>query len=317
MRKSNFLVLIVLFLIFQCTQTKEDQEMNSASVINVSNSNEEKVDEHLSSTDIDLENAKDSLVSENQEMMDGKKLESNDEVVSVSNEENSEVKNTNETKGESVVQLPNHDPFNALLQQYVDATGKVNYKGLVANITQLEEYISNLTSMGIQAHYSRNDKLAFWINLYNAVTLKLVCDNYPISSITEINEGKPWDINLVEVQGKKYSLNEIENSIIRPEFKEARIHFVLNCAAKSCPKLLNKAIYPSSMEEDMVKASEDFLSNKDKNQIFSSAARISKIFEWYKDDFEDLISFLNKYGPAQIDAKTEIVFNEYDWSLNE
>ena len=84
-------------------------------------------------------------------------------------------------------------------------------------------------------------KMAYWINVYNAFTIKMIVDNYPVSSITKLHGGKPWDVKWIELGEKKYSLNEIEHNILRPQFKDARIHFAVNCAAQSCPPILNKA----------------------------------------------------------------------------
>jgi hypothetical protein len=213
---------------------------------------------------------------------------------------------------------PNHSVWNELLKQNVSSVGKVNYKVLKNEKSKIENYINQLTTFTTQTNWSKNEKLAYWINLYNAVTVKLILDNYPIKSITDLYGGKPWDKKLVTIGSKSYSLNNIENDIIRPKFNDARIHFAVNCAAKSCPKLMNGAFLPEKLSYQLNKQAKTFI-NGPKNNITKNAITISKIFEWYKDDFKhsDLIAFLNQYSNTQINPNASISFNEYDWNLNE
>lgn len=206
--------------------------------------------------------------------------------------------------------------FDALLKKYVTEDGNVNYKGLTGEKEKLDGFITSFSKLNIESA-SRNEQLAFWINLYNACTLQLVCNHYPIKSIMDINSGKPWDLQVVEIAGKGLSLNQIENDIIRPDFNEPRIHFAVNCAAKSCPKLLNKAFFPNSLDAELTVATQVFLSNANQNQFEEDRAKVSKIFEWYAADFGNLIQFLNRYSPHVLSETGEVSFNEYDWSLNE
>jgi hypothetical protein len=213
---------------------------------------------------------------------------------------------------------PNHSVWNDLLKKNVSSSGKVNYKALKNEKSKIENYINQLTEFETQTDWSRNEKLAYWINLYNAVTVKLILDNYPLKSITDLYGGKPWDKKLITIGSKSYSLNNIENDIIRPKFNDARIHFAVNCAAKSCPKLMNGAFLPEKLNYQLNKQAKAFI-NGPKNNITANAITISKIFDWYKDDFKhgDLITFLNQYSNTQINPNASINFNEYDWNLNE
>ena len=127
--------------------------------------------------------------------------------------------------------------WNGLLRKYVNSSGKVNYKGFKSDKSKLDAYLKELENNPIQENWSKAKKMAYWINAYNAFTIKLIVDNYPISSITKLHGGKPWDVKWIKLGGQTYSLNNIENDILRPKYKDARIHFAVNCAAKSCPPL--------------------------------------------------------------------------------
>lgn len=212
---------------------------------------------------------------------------------------------------------PDYTAYNTLLNTYVSSSGKVNYKGLKANKQTLTAITSHFSEQQPSDSWSRNERLAFWINAYNAFTLQLIVDNYPVKSITALDGGKPWDVKRVLIGGKRYSLNEIENEIIRPKFNDARIHFALNCAAKSCPPLLNQAFLPKTLNTQLEQRTRSFIQSKN-NNLTPQAVQISKIFEWYGSDFGDLTAFLNRYsGKITIASNANITFAEYDWSLNE
>lgn len=209
-----------------------------------------------------------------------------------------------------------HQGFNSLLQKYVSATGKVNYKGLKKDKALLNAYTAELAKQIPAKGWTANASLAYWINTYNAFTLKLIVDNYPVTSITKLHSGKPWDVKWIELAGKKYSLNNIENDIIRPTFKDARIHFAVNCAAVSCPPLSNIAFTDANIISLLTARTTAFL-NSSANEIAVGKIKVSKIFDWYKADFGELTSFINKYSKTKVNANAVIEFKEYDWSLNE
>jgi hypothetical protein len=179
----------------------------------------------------------------------------------------------------------------------------------------LENCIEELKKIDTK-NSSRNDKLAYWINIYNAFTLKKIVTNYPISSITKLDGGKPWDHKFIEIAGKTYSLNEIENEIIRPTFQEPRIHFAVNCAANSCPPLLNLAYTSDNLEKLLEQQTRSFINNTTHNTIGIDKLNLSKIFDWYSKDFGNVIAFINRYSKVKIKADAEIKYNEYDWNLN-
>ena len=215
------------------------------------------------------------------------------------------------------VSKPDHKIWDELLTKYVTASGKVNYKGIKSEKAKLEAYLKELESLPIQSDWSRGEKMAYWINAYNAFTVKLIVDNYPVSSITKLHGGNAWDVKWIMLGEKTYSLNNIENDILRPRYKDARIHFAVNCAAKSCPSLLNQAWTASNLESNFNKATRAFVNNSQFNKISAKSISVSKIFEWYKEDFENLIDFLNQYSTTEINNNAKVEFMEYDWSLNE
>ena len=215
------------------------------------------------------------------------------------------------------VAKPDHSKWDAILRKYVSASGKVNYKGIKADKAALEGYLKELEQNPIESSWSRNEKMAYWINAYNAYTVKLIVDNYPLTSITKLHGGKPWDVKWIKLGGKTYSLNNIENDILRPQYKDARIHFAVNCAARSCPPLLNKAWTAANLNSNFQKQAKAFVNSSKFNSISADKVVISKIFEWYAGDFGNIITYLNKFANTKINAGAKVSYQEYDWQLNE
>ncbi|MFN0177085.1 MAG: DUF547 domain-containing protein [Saprospiraceae bacterium] len=221
--------------------------------------------------------------------------------------------------GKQSTNLPitNHLPFDSLLQKHVSDAGKVNYKGLKADKAALDAYCQTLSANSVQETWAKEEKMAYWINAYNAFTLKLIVDNYPTKSILNFDGGKTWDVRRIKIGDKKYSLNNIENDILRPQFKDARIHFAINCAAKSCPPLWNRAYTAENLEDALEARTREFVNNSKYNSLSAGRAQVSKIFDWYGADFGDLKKFLNQYSEIKLNNTAAVVFNEYNWDLNE
>ncbi|GAB5552172.1 MAG: hypothetical protein Sapg2KO_17630 [Saprospiraceae bacterium] len=211
---------------------------------------------------------------------------------------------------------PDHKNWNSLLAKYVNNKGDVNYAGFKADKNKLQAYLTELTNNPPETSWSRNEKMAFWINAYNAYTIKLIVDNYPTKSITSLKGGKPWDVKWIKIGTETYSLNNIENDILRPQYKDARIHFAVNCAAESCPPLLNKAWTANQLNSYFEQQAKAFINNPAYNKITANKVQVSKIFDWYKEDFDNLIVYLNKYSNTSIKANAKVEFLEYDWALN-
>lgn len=209
-----------------------------------------------------------------------------------------------------------YSQYKDLLETHVSANGQVNYASIHRNDVEiLNQFLEQLSEADPEA-MGPNDELAYWINAYNAYTIKLILDHWPVTSIRDIAEGNPWDISWIQMQGKSYSLNDIEHEIIRKKFKEPRIHFAVNCAAKSCPPLLNEPYVGASLDVQLDAQTRKYINNRKHNQLSRNSIILSRIFEWYKEDFGDLIGFLKNYTKIYIDSKATIRFNTYDWSLN-
>ena len=211
----------------------------------------------------------------------------------------------------------NHSSWNLLLQKHVSEEGNVNYKGFKTDRSALNDYIKTLSENVPTDDWSSKEKLAYWINTYNALTVDLIVQNYPIKSIKDIKD--PWKQRLWKLGNKWYDLDEIEHQIIR-KMGEPRIHFALVCAAKSCPKLYNKAFTADNLEESLSELTREFLSDTSKNEISENRLKLSKIFKWFAKDFKEngtLIDFLNLYSDVTIAQNAKISYTTYNWELNE
>ena len=165
--------------------------------------------------------------------------------------------------------------YDNLLHKYI-VNGLVDYENLVKD-KNLEKYIDALSKFDPSTLTNKNDKLAFWINAYNAYTLKIIVDNYPISSINDLHSGgriiahilktTVWDKDFVIIDNKKITLNYIEHDIIRPKFKDPRIHFALVCGAMSCPPLRNEAYIGDKLDEQLNDQGKSFFANQSHSNI--------------------------------------------------
>ena len=217
----------------------------------------------------------------------------------------------------AVVAQPDFKSWDTFLKKYVSVSGDVDYKSIKANKKELEAITKAFSETSVLTSWSKNDQLAFWINAYNVFTIDLVVNHHPIKSIQNLDGGKTWDVKRIAIGDKKYSLNNIENDIIRPQFKDARIHFAVNCAAKSCPPILNSAFFGKTLDEQLDAVTKKFISNTKYQNITPGKMTLSKIFDWYKVDFGDIFTFINKYNAIKVNKNTAIVYKDYDWSLND
>lgn len=215
------------------------------------------------------------------------------------------------------INVAEHQLWDSLLQKHVDLKGNVDYKNFAEDIQLLDRYLLASATNPPMEDWSRNKRLAYYINLYNAATVKLVLDNYPIVSIKDIN--RPWDKKWIKVGNQVLSLGEIEHQILR-KMNEPRIHFAINCASYSCPKLLNTAYTPANVDKLLEQATNDFIRDPSRNNITKNKLLLSPIFKWYRRDFtvgRTLVQYINTYTDIPIEANAKIEFLNYDWSLNE
>ena len=219
--------------------------------------------------------------------------------------------------GQTSEAQPDYKSWDTFLKKYVSATGDVDYKSIKANKKELDAITKTFSATSVLPSWSKSDQLAFWINAYNAFTIDLIVNNYPLKSIQGLDGGKPWDVKRINIGGKKYSLNNIENDIIRPQFKDARIHFAVNCAAKSCPPILNGAFFGKTLDTQLDDVTKKFINNKKYQTISSSNITLSKIFDWYAVDFGEIVTFMNKYSTVKVNKNAQVTSREYNWALNE
>lgn len=232
-------------------------------------------------------------------------------------EEPIEIEETIEETVPKIIEIFNHQSFNTLLISNVSGDGVVNYAGFMQNKTVLRAYITSLGEKMPTEDWTKEDKLAYWMNAYNAMTVDLILRNYPLQSIKDIN--KPWNQRLWKLGDKWYNLDEIEHQILR-KMDDPRIHFGINCASFSCPPLLNEAFTSKKVDFQLEELAKRFVNDSRRNSISENTVKISKIFNWFAKDFKQqgtLIDFLNKYATTPINSKAKVRYAEYNWDLND
>jgi hypothetical protein len=220
-----------------------------------------------------------------------------------------------------------HSAFDTLLKRYVDLDGFVDYAQLKSNSDQLDAYIKTIGEAQID-ELGRDERLAFLINTYNAFTLRLIVNNYPLTTIKDIPDAQRWDAVRWNLAGEKVSLNQIEHEHIRPHFKEPRIHFSLVCAAIGCPPLRCEAFDGQNLEKQLASQTTYvhqhgtwFSYDRNGKQL-----KLTQLYNWYGDDFVQVAGsveqFAADYAPELKDdlengTSPGIDWLEYDWTLND
>lgn len=216
-----------------------------------------------------------------------------------------------------ITEIFNHGSFGALLKDNVSKDGVVNYTGFIKNKKALRAYITSLGEEMPTNDWAKEDKLAYWMNAYNAMTVDLILRNLPLKSIKDID--KPWNQRLWKLGDKWYNLDEIEHQILR-KMDDPRIHFGINCASFSCPPLLNEAFTSQKVDFQLEKLAKNFVNDTQRNSISENSVKVSKIFNWFAKDFKKngtLIDFLNKYAATPINSKAKVRYKDYNWDLND
>nr|WP_269519617.1 DUF547 domain-containing protein [Alteromonas sp. BMJM2] len=239
-----------------------------------------------------------------------------------------------------------HEKYNALLGKHVvtidgGASTQVDYKGFKRDQNQLSSYLNQLAAVPSRTFdsWDQNTQLAFLINAYNAYTIDLILTEYPeLESIRDLGSffSSPWDKEIAPLLGKSRSLDDIEHNLIRGDnkYSEPRIHFAVNCASVGCPALREEAYVGERLDAQLDMQTKRFLSDSSRNKIENETLYLSKIFSWYKGDFEknwkgtqSVSEFILFYkdamalSSAQVDliesGKADVDYLEYDWSLND
>ena len=228
-----------------------------------------------------------------------------------------------------------HKLWQATLNNYLQRVAYqsyFNYEGLKKNRETFNKYLKSLSSVTRKQYkgFNEKEKLAFLINAYNAYTVELIISNYPVKSIRNIGGlfSNPWKKEFFVLLGDETYLDYIEHAILRKEFNEPRIHFSINCAAIGCPSLQEKAYTAGNLEALFEKGGSEFLKDPSKNKLNeeNQTLKISKVFYWFKSDFE------KKYGSVEaflapritsdeqlqksiLQGEYNIIYANYDWSL--
>ena len=212
-----------------------------------------------------------------------------------------------------------------LLGKYVK-NGLVDYQGFKAEEARLDQYLKVLENTDPKA-LSRNGQFAFYINAYNAWTIKLILTGYPgVKSIKDLGSffSSPWKKKICRIEGEVISLDRIEHEILRPGFKDPRVHFAINCAARSCPSLRSDPYQGAILDQQLDEMASAFINDPSKNRLERNTLYVSKIFDWFEEDFNgDVTGFILQYAKGGLKKELEsnkgyvgIKYLDYDWSLN-
>ncbi len=218
-----------------------------------------------------------------------------------------------------------HRLYAALLERYVK-NGVVDYQGFRKDEAELDRYLKILERTDTKA-LSRNEQFAFYINAYNAWTIKLILSAYPdIQSIKDLGGlfKSPWKKKIARIDGDVITLDNIEHDILRARFKDPRIHFAVNCASKSCPPLRSEPYRGDVLDHQLTEMTEAFINDPEHNHLQGGVLYVSSIFKWYSEDFnDDIVGFFMKYAEGELKKElrkqagdVEVEHLDYDWSLN-
>ena len=227
-----------------------------------------------------------------------------------------------------------HSAWNSFLVKHIvpreDGINRAAYgKMLVLDLPVLDKYIASLAAETV-TRLNRNEQMAYWFNLYNALTVRVILDAYPVPSINDIDispglfSNGPWGKALVEIEGMALSLDDIEHRILRPIWKDPRIHYAVNCAALGCPNIGTFAFTAEKLDEHLDYLARAFINNPRAVRAQSGQLILSSVYEWYVEDFggseEGVLRHIAAYADASLEktlnTTTSIGDYEYDWELN-
>jgi hypothetical protein len=226
-----------------------------------------------------------------------------------------------------------HSAWQRLLERYVSASpdgiNRLGYARVTgADKAALQSYLDDMQRVKVAA-LSENEQRAFWINLYNALTIDVVLDHYPVKSIRDIGGGLfvagPWKKEYVTVEGRKLSLDNIEHDILRKTWRDPRVHYAVNCASISCPNLMAEAFTGAKLERMLDQGARDYVNHPRGAKIVNGKLTLSQIYEWYRRDFgsrdSEVIAHVARYAEPKLKTQLAgietIAGYDYDWSLNE
>lgn len=225
------------------------------------------------------------------------------------------------TAGEPV----DHSAYGTLLEKYVH-NGRVDYGGFKSDERRLDDYLVRMSEVD-PALLDRAGQMAFYINAYNAWTIKLILNGYPgVKSIKDLGSlfQSPWKKKFVKLNGETVSLDHIEHDILRPRFKDPRVHFAVNCASVSCPPLLAEPYTGEKLNRQLDAVASNFINDGQSNFIDGDSLHASRIFKWFSTDFsDDIPGYIRSYARGDLAVQLEklgesvkVKYLDYDWSLN-
>jgi len=229
---------------------------------------------------------------------------------------------------------PDYQIWSDFLRRYLDTSNsdgihRVDYAGVTAEDREgLKQYLLRLQKIPV-SRLSRIQQLPYWINLYNAFTVHLILEHYPLDSIVDIRYGffdfGPWDEKLLQIEDEEVSLNDIEHRILRPIWKDPRLHYALNCASLGCPNLQPESFHPGNVESLLNSGAHSYI-NHPRGLRFENEddLLLSKIYDWYADDFGDnekellqhLMRYANQSTKTRLESFDGDIDYDYDWDLN-
>ena len=227
----------------------------------------------------------------------------------------------------------NHNHWQSLLDKYVihdhpSGINRFSYAKVSADDSDnLKLYLKKMQQLNPR-NFNRAEQKAYWINIYNALTVTIILENYPVESITKLGESffsfGPWDDKVAEIEGQKLSLNDIEHRILRPLFHDSRIHYAVNCASLSCPNLLPTAFTADNTDSLLEQAAHQYINHPRGVSFENSELKVSSIYHWYKDDFggtdqalmAHLISYAEPPLAKQLKNYNGDIDHHYNWALN-
>jgi hypothetical protein len=227
-----------------------------------------------------------------------------------------------------------HTPWDNLLSRHVRTSDQgvnlVDYHGFsTGDRTMLADYITILSGVPI-SQFNRDQQLAYWVNLYNALTVRVVLDHYPVESIRDIDISPglfatgPWDKKLISIEGENLTLNDIEHRIMRPIWRDPRIHYVVNCASIGCPNLRDRAYSGTEIDTALDRAATAYVNDPRGVSVVDGKVSVSKIYDWFIEDFGGsegmVLRHLQRYAAPELAARLEAIGKlsdvHYDWSIN-
>lgn len=220
----------------------------------------------------------------------------------------------------------NHEIWADLLEKYI-TPGGVDYTGLQTEEDRLDQYLKVLEDTDPEK-LSRNEQYAYYINAYNAWTIKLILSGYPdVKSIKDFGSifKSPWEKKWVRINGKVITLDDVEHNILRPRFKDPRVHFAINCSAASCPPLRPEPYLGHTLDQQLDDSTRTFVNDSNSYRLEGNTLYVSRIFKWFSEDFnEDALGFYLQYAKGDLKEKLtgqkdniQVKYMHYDWSLND